>query len=192
MEENCTDLLDFFLTKETQNIPFIGSPWSGESVLPENDKYMVDDDERDIQDLFDGVDPEVPNNDDGASSASEGESVGPREAKQISDEEIRNLRVKELNNLLRNIPSEEAVKIRRRRRNLKNRGYALTSRLKKQREHEDLINENTLLKKQLEDGKWKLLKVWNEKEAYKKKYALAKRALAAHNQMEGSLVTPFC
>jgi len=194
MEENCTDLLDLILSNEAQNI-FLGSPWDEESILSQNNKIADDDDddqsERDVQDLFDGVNPEVNNNDDDTTSESEGESVSPREAKEISDEEIKNLRVKELNKLLRNIPSEEAAKIRKRRRNLKNRGYALSCRLRKQRQHEDLINENTLLKKQLEDGKWKLLKVWNEKEAYKKKYAKAKRVLAAHNQkMEDSLLTP--
>jgi len=194
MEENCTDLLDLILSNEAQNI-FLGSPWDEESILSQNNKIADDDDddqsERDVQDLFDGVNPEVNNNDDDTTSESEGESVSPREAKEISDEKIKNLRVKELNKLLRNIPSEEAAKIRKRRRNLKNRGYALSCRLRKQRQHEDLINENTLLKKQLEDGKWKLLKVWNEKEAYKKKYAQAKRVLAAHNQkMEDSLLTP--
>ena len=194
MEENCTDLLDLIISNEAQNI-FLGSPWDEESILSQNNKIADDDDddqsERDVQDLFDGVNPEVNNNDDDATSESEGESVSPREAKEISDEEIKNLRVKELNKLLRNISSEEAAKIRKRRRNLKNRGYALSCRLRKQRQHEDLINENTLLKKQLEDGKWKLLKVWNEKEAYKKKYAKAKRVLAAHNQkMEDSLLTP--
>ena len=191
MEENCTGLLDLILSNEAQNI-FLGSPWEEESILSQNDKIAAaDDDERDVQDLFDGVNPEVNNNDDDATSESECESVSPREAKEISDEKIKNLRVKELNKLLRNIPSEEAAKIRKRRRNLKNRGYALSCRLRKQREYEDLINENILLKKQLEDGKWKFLKVWNEKEAYKKKYAKAKRVLAAHNQkMEDSLLTP--
>ena len=191
MEENCTGLLDLILSNEAQNIS-LGFPWEEESILSQNDKIAAaDDDERYVQDLFDGVNPEVNNNDDDATSESEGESVSPREAKEISDEKIKNLRVKELNKLLRNIPSEEAAKIRKRRRNLKNRGYALSCRLRKQREYEDLINENILLKKQLEDGKWKFLKVWNEKEAYKKKYAKAKRVLAAHNQKMGdSLLTP--
>ena len=183
MEENALGILDFFLTNEAQNI-LLGSPWKEESVLSENDN-----DERDIQDLFDGTNPEVDNNDDDTSSESEAESLIPLEAKEISDEEIKNLRLKELNKRLRNIPWEEAAKIRKRRRNLKNRGYALNCRQRKQREHEDLMNENTLLKKQLDDGKWKLLKVWNEKEAYKKKYVQTQRAFAAYKQkIEDSLL----
>ena len=194
MDEDCTDMLDMYLHNETQNILF-GSPWKGDSFLSDHDNNMVasaDDNERDIQDLFDGTtNPEEDNNDDDASSESSCESSGPLDAKEISDEEIKNLRVQELNKLLRNIPWDEAMKIRRRRRNLKNRGYALTCRLRKQREHEDLMNENTLLKNQLEDGKWKLLKIWNEKEAYKKKYVQTQRALTAYKQqMEASLVAP--
>lgn len=186
MEDNCPEICDLFLTNEAQNI-LLGSPWKEESVLSENDN-----DERDIQDLFDGINPEEENNDDDTSSESEDESPNrPQQAKEISDEEIKNLRLKELNKRLRNVPWEEAAKIRKRRRNLKNRGYALNCRLRKQREHEDLMNENTLLKKQLEDGKWKLLKVWNEKESYKKKYVQTQRAFAAYKQeLEGSLLIP--
>ena len=185
MEDNCPEICDLFFTNEAQNI-LLGSPWKEESVPSENDN-----DERDIQDLFDGINPEEENNDDDTSSESEDESLNPQQAKKISDEEIKNLRLKELNKRLRNIPWEEAAKIRKRRRNLKNRGYALNCRLRKQREHEDLMNENTLLKKQLEDGKWKLLKVWNEKESYKKKYVQTQRAFAAYKQeLEGSLLIP--
>lgn len=187
MEENCLEIcdIDLFFTNQAQNI-LLSSPWKEESVLPENDN-----DERDIQDLFDGINPEEENNDDDTSSESEDESLTPQQVKEISDEEIKNLRLKDLNKRLRNIPWEEAAKIRKRRRNLKNRGYALNCRLRKQREHEDLMNENTLLKRQLEDGRGKLLKVWNEKESYKKKYVQTQRAFAAYRQkLEGSLLIP--
>ena len=65
---------------------------------------------------------------------------------------------------------EEAVKIRRKRRNLKNRGYALTCRRRRQQFQEDLFNENQLLKKQLEDGRETLCKVLKERSEYKKKF----------------------
>ena len=79
-------------------------------------------------------------------------------------------------------PRRPRAKIRKRRRNLKNREYSLSCRLRKQREHEDLINENTSLKKQLEDGKWKLIKVWKEKEAYKTKYLQLQQYLTKSKQ----------
>ena len=194
MDETGSAMQDLFLNNEAQNI-ILGFPWKVESELSEKEKNILsnDDDDRDIQNLFDGVIPEVNNNDDDTSSESEDESPCPREAncKGISDEEIKNLRVKDLNKILRNIPCEEAAKIRKRRRNLKNRGYAYSCRLRKQREHEDLMNENILLKKRLEDGKFKLLKVWNEKEVYKKKYTQTKQAFAAYkHRLESSFVKP--
>lgn len=190
MEEDCFNTFDEFFTDETRKFLFC-STWTGGSY---GDNMAVDDDAQDIQALFNGeVNPETENNDDDdyTSLESESEMWIPRKSKEISDDEIKTLRVKELNKLLRNIPSDEAAKIRRRRRNLKNRGYALTCRQRKQQEHETLINENTSLKKELEEGKRKLLKVLNEKEAYKKKYLQAQQALNAYKRrMETSVMLP--
>ena len=194
MEEDFFNTLDEFFTEETQNLLFC-STWK-RSFYGDNANMAVGDDAEDIQALFNGeVNPETENNDDDDDDTSlESESEmweSPRKSKEISDEEIKNLRVKELNKLLRNIPLDEAAKIRRRRRNLKNRGYALTCRQRKQQEHETLINENTSLKKELEEGKRKLLKVLNEKEAYKKKYLQAQQALNAYKRrMETSVMLP--
>lgn len=191
MEEDCFNTLDEFFTEEARNLLFC-STWTRGSY---GDNMAVGDDAEDIQALFNGeVNPETENNDDDdddTSLESESEMWSPRKSKEISDEEIKNLRVKELNKLLRNIPLDEAAKIRRRRRNLKNRGYALTCRQRKQQEHETLINENTSLKKELEEGKRKLLKVLNEKEEYKKKYLQAQQALNVYKRrMETSVMLP--
>lgn len=183
MEEDCTDVLDLYLASEVTDM-LLDSPWAVESVLSGNHNKMADeDDDRDIQDLFDGeTNQEVDRDDDIASSESSDEESSPRDAKELTDQEIANLRVQELNKMLRNVPWDEAAKIRKRRRNLKNRGYALTCRLRKQQEQEDLINENTSLKKQVEDGKWMLLKVWKEKEAYKKKYVELQQSFTLFQQ----------
>ncbi|XP_078364700.1 transcription factor MafK-like [Oculina patagonica] len=183
MEEDCSDMLDLYLASEVTNTAFY-SPWPEESVLSEDNNKMADDkNDRDIQDLFNGeTNLEVNQDDDNASSVSWGDESSPGDAKEITDEQIANLRVSELNKRLQNIPWDEAAKIRKRRRNLKNRGYALTCRLRKQREQEDLMNENTLLKKQVEDGKLKVLKIWKEKEAYKRKYLLLQQSIAVHKQ----------
>jgi len=153
-----------------------------------------DNDVRDIQDLFDGTcitSLEVDQDDDQASSRPWGEEPSTIDVKEITDQEIANLRVQELNKLLRKVPWQEAARIRKRRRNLKNRGYSLRCRLRKQREQKDLINENTSLKNQLEDGKWKLLKTWKEKEAYKRKYLQLQKCFTAHNRgVERSLSLP--
>ena len=56
------------------------------------------------------------NDDDNRSVESwDGEPSAP-DAKEITDEEIANLPVQELNKLLRNVPWEEAARIRKRRR----------------------------------------------------------------------------
>ena len=160
-------MLDLRLVSEA-TIALLDSPWSEADVSSEN---MADvDEDHDIQDLFNGeTNAEVDQDSDNTSLEFWDEGPSTPDAKEITDEEIANLRVQELNKILRNVPWDKAARIRKRRRNLKNRGYTLRCRLRKQREQEDLINENTSLKKQLEDGKWKLLKVWKEKEAYKRK-----------------------
>ena len=194
MEEDSGDLLNLYLASEETNALF-DSSWIEESVLSDNNNKMADDDDsRSIQDLFDGEpNTEVVQDDDNTSLESWGEESSTRDAKEITDEEIANLRVSELNKRLRKIPWDVAARIRKRRRNLKNRGYALTCRLRKQREQEDLINENTSLKKQLEDGKWKLLKIWKEKEIYKRKYLQLQQSIAVRQQeMEASESLPCC
>jgi hypothetical protein len=47
----------------------------------------------------------------------------------IDDESLINLSVKELNRLLKSLTQEERLNIKRRRRLLKNRGYAANCRL---------------------------------------------------------------
>lgn len=193
MEEDCTDILNFYLASEATNILSFDSPWTEDSVSrPENNNKMADDD-RDIQDLFDGeTSPDVDQDDDNTSSISWGEESTSRDdGKEITDVKITNLRVQELNELLRDVPWDDAARIKKRRRNLKNRGYALTCRLRKQREQEDMVNENTSLKKQLQDGKCKLVKIWKEKEAYKRKCLQLQQSFTIYKQrMEAAEVPP--
>lgn len=165
-------MLDLFLASEETDPP-LSTPWVVENVSPgKKSSTMADEDSnRDIQDLFDGeTNQEVNQDDDYATSESSDDESTPEDVRKLTDEEIASMRVRELNRLLRNVPGNEAMKIRKRRRNLKNRGYALTCRLRKQQEHEDLINENTSLRKQVDDGRWTLLRVSKEKEAFQKKY----------------------
>ena len=184
MEKDYSDMPDLLLASEA-TISIFDSPWSEECDLSVN---MADED-HDIQDLFNGETNLEGDHQDDDNKPVESWDEGPstQDVKGITDEEIANLKVQELNKLLRNVPCEEAARIRKRRRNLKNRGYSLSCRLRKQREQEDLINENTSLKKQLEDRKWKLLKLWKEKEAYKRKYLQLKKCFTDHNQVMEAL-----
>lgn len=177
MEGHFDDIFNLYLTGEGQRIT--EPSWNERVQFFEKNIISVGGD-RDVQDLFDG---ETTNEANDFSSESETESLyHPPDVKEISDEEIQSLRVQELNKLLRDLPRDEAARIRKRRRNLKNRSYALTCRLRKQREHEDLINENISLKRQLEDERKKLKNVWNEKEEYKRKNAQLQRAFDVHKQ----------
>ena len=190
MEEDYSDMPDLFLASEAITSLF-DSPWSEEYGLSTN---MADvDEDHDIQDLFNGeTNLDGDQDDDNTSLESwDGESSTP-DAKAITDQEIVNLPVQELNKLLRNVPWQEAVRIRKRRRNLKNRGYSLSCRLRKQQEQAGLINENTSLKKQLEDGKWKLLKIWKEKEVYKRKYQQLQKYFTEHKQRMEALESLPC
>ncbi|XP_031561771.1 transcription factor MafK-like [Actinia tenebrosa] len=69
---------------------------------------------------------------------------------ELSDEELANLPVKELNNVLRGMPEDDVYKLKQRRRTLKNRGYAQNSRTKRVRQREDLEGERQQLKSELD------------------------------------------
>lgn len=140
------------------------TPWSVENLIFEENLTSGSDD--DIADLFNGG-----GKDQGFDGENTISNQGiPRNIKEIGDEEIKNLRVQELNKLLRGMPRDEAAKIRRKRRNLKNRGYALTCRIRRQQFQEELFKENQFLKKQLEDDREKLRKVLKERNTYKRKF----------------------
>ncbi|KAL9976361.1 hypothetical protein ACROYT_G013655 [Oculina patagonica] len=139
------------------------TPWSVDNFLFEEN--LKSDSDNDIADLFNGgwMDEGFDEEDTISNPGT------PRNIEEISDEEIKNLRVQQLNKLLRGMPRDEAAKIRRKRRNLKNRDYALTCRMRRQQFQEDLFNENQILKRQLADDKEKLRKVLKERNIYKGK-----------------------
>jgi len=185
MEEDYSDIPDLFIDMEERTSLF-DSTRSEECGLSVNIADVHED--HDIQDLFNGeTNLEGDLDDDSRYLQFWDGGTSTTDAKEITDEEITNLPVQRLNKLLRNVPWEDAAKIRKRRRNLKNRGYSLSCRLRKQREQEDLINENTSLKKQLEDGKCKLIKVWKEKEVYRRKYLQLHQYLTKSKQGKEAL-----
>ena len=175
MDDN---LLNDHVFPESVNI--MDTPWSVENLLFE--KVYSD---NDISDLFNGE-----GKDEGFDEEDLISNPGtPRNIEEISDEEIKNLRVQELNKLLRGVPRDEAVKIRRKRRNLKNRGYALRCRIRRQQFQEDLLYENQLLKRQLEDDKERLRKVLKERNTFKRKFLQLQSAYREEYMVE-RLVPP--
>ena len=160
----------------------IDSPWSVDNSLFED--VLTCDLNNGITDLFNDEEKDEDFEDEDAPVAEAQNSIT-----QISDEEIKNLGVRELNKLLRDMQPEEAAIIRRRRRNLKNRDYALICRQRRLQLHEDLINENKLLKRQLEDDREKLRKVVLERNTYKRK--LLQLQSVCRKQFVLGLVSPM-
>ncbi len=73
----------------------------------------------------------------------------------LTEEELASMPVKDLNVLLRGLPDNEVMKLKQRRRTIKNRGYAQTSRSKRtklrnvlEEEKDSLEDEMTILRRE--------------------------------------------
>lgn len=89
---------------------------------------------------------------------------------EITDDDLRNLPVKELNQKMRDLPKHAALKLRKRRRSLKNRGYALNCRNKRVNENIELEATNQRLLTEVAEIKDELSKTIKERDMFKKKY----------------------
>jgi len=88
----------------------------------------------------------------------------------LTEEELAEMPVKDLNSLLRGLPESEVLKLKQRRRTIKNRGYAQTSRTKRtsqksvlegekwdlETQLQELARENEILRRERDDARIKL------------------------------------
>ena len=74
----------------------------------------------------------------------------PGAAVYISDEELVNLSVRDLNRRLHNTPKEVQTKFKQKRRTLKNRGYAQNCRFKRQNYKQELESKNRDLQTEMQ------------------------------------------
>ena len=81
----------------------------------------------------------------------------------ITDDELVQLSVRDLNRRLKNLTKEEKTKLKQRRRLLKNRGYAQTCRSRRIGNQKTLLEENQMLKELLQQ-------TTIDKNLYKTKY----------------------
>lgn len=94
----------------------------------------------------------------------------PDRPDQLGDDELVNLPLRKLNKRLSDLPACEVQKMRKRRRCLKNRGYALSCRSKRQLQQKSLEEKNIQMTKELRYAKAELQKVRKERDTCRTKY----------------------
>ncbi len=100
----------------------------------------------------------------------------PKDINKIfTDRELVTVSVRELNRRLRGFKKDEIVKLKQKRRTLKNRGYAQSCRTKRLRQRLDLEHEQLALRSELSRVKFELQRVQKERDHFKKQLELALR-----------------
>lgn len=92
----------------------------------------------------------------------------------LNDEMLMTLSVRELNKRLHGCPREEVVRLKQKRRTLKNRGYAQNCRSKRLQQRQDLETTNKHLQHELQRIKHELSRVSQERDLLKQRLQMSR------------------
>ncbi|XP_014479698.1 PREDICTED: transcription factor Maf isoform X1 [Dinoponera quadriceps] len=99
----------------------------------------------------------------------------------MNDELLMSLSVRELNKRLHGCPREEVVRLKQKRRTLKNRGYAQNCRSKRLQQRHDLETTNRNLQNELQRTKLELSRLQQECDLYKQRYEMLRTQQSHHH-----------
>ncbi|XP_058801280.1 transcription factor MafB-like [Phymastichus coffea] len=102
----------------------------------------------------------------------------------LNDDLLMSLTVRELNKRLQGCAREEIVRLKQKRRTLKNRGYAQNCRSKRMQQRHDLETANQNLQHELDMIKLELARIQQERDVYKQRYESVLRPRAQQQQQQ--------
>nr|XP_969910.2 PREDICTED: transcription factor MafA [Tribolium castaneum] len=108
----------------------------------------------------------------------------------LDDQMLMTLSVRELNKRLHGCPREEVVRLKQKRRTLKNRGYAQNCRSKRLQQRHDLEQTNRSLQSELHRIKIELARVSQERDLLKQRLNLGRQQVQ-HLNSEGQSSPEF-